>query len=41
MAPQQFADVFNKNMLASWHNVSKIRTPIIAAVNGYRGAEHD
>jgi hypothetical protein len=35
MAPVQFAAAYQTNMLAHWDNVTAIRKPIIAAVNGF------
>lgn len=35
MAPQTFSSAYNSNMLAFWHDVTTVRKPIIAAVNGY------
>jgi enoyl-CoA hydratase/carnithine racemase len=35
MAPMQFAAAYQTNMLAHWDNVTAIRKPIIAAVNGF------
>jgi enoyl-CoA hydratase/carnithine racemase len=30
-----FAEVYGENMLSAWDRVSRVRTPLIAAVNGY------
>ena len=35
MAPKTLMEAYNTNMLASWHDLTKIRKPIIAAVNGF------
>eukprot|EP00456_Euglypha_rotunda_P013931 TRINITY_DN14280_c0_g1_i16.p2 TRINITY_DN14280_c0_g1~~TRINITY_DN14280_c0_g1_i16.p2 ORF type:complete len:100 (-),score=24.89 TRINITY_DN14280_c0_g1_i16:10-309(-) len=35
MKDQTYMTAYKSNMLATWHNVTKTRTPIIAAVNGY------
>jgi enoyl-CoA hydratase/carnithine racemase len=35
MKDRVFPDTFVNNMLAHWEGISKIRKPIIAAVNGY------
>lgn len=35
MSSKSFAQAYNTNMLAFWHNLTQIRKPIIAAVNGY------
>ena len=35
MSEKQFPEVYSIDMLAHWENVSRIRTPIIAAVNGF------
>jgi len=35
MASRTFPDTYASNMLGAWHQVSKMRTPIIAAVNGF------
>eukprot|EP00946_MAST-07B_sp_MAST-7B-sp1_P004388 g4388.t1 len=35
MAAKSFIDVFAKNMFAQWADLTKIKTPTIAAVNGF------
>eukprot|EP00343_Euplotes_focardii_P009517 CAMPEP_0205827216 /NCGR_PEP_ID=MMETSP0206-20130828/31265_1 /ASSEMBLY_ACC=CAM_ASM_000279 /TAXON_ID=36767 /ORGANISM="Euplotes focardii, Strain TN1" /LENGTH=259 /DNA_ID=CAMNT_0053127905 /DNA_START=87 /DNA_END=866 /DNA_ORIENTATION=+ len=35
MANQQFPDTYKNDMLAFWNDVTQIRTPTIAAVNGF------
>lgn len=35
MSTKTFAEAHRLDMLAFWHNLTQIRTPIIAAVNGY------
>ncbi|EGG23165.1 enoyl-CoA hydratase [Cavenderia fasciculata] len=35
MEKKTFADAYNGDMLAQWHDLTTIRKPIIAAVNGY------
>jgi len=35
MSSRTFPDTYKTNMLASWHNLTRVSTPIIAAVNGY------
>uniref|UniRef100_A0A915NI69 Probable enoyl-CoA hydratase, mitochondrial n=1 Tax=Meloidogyne floridensis TaxID=298350 RepID=A0A915NI69_9BILA len=35
MAPKEFAHVFGTGFLENWSQVSKVRKPVIAAVNGY------
>jgi enoyl-CoA hydratase len=35
MAPKQFAHVFGSGFLENWSQVSKVRKPVIAAVNGH------
>jgi enoyl-CoA hydratase/carnithine racemase len=35
MASKSFIDVFAKNMFAQWADLTKIKTPTIAAVNGF------
>jgi len=35
MASQTFPDTYYSDMLGEWNNVTKIRKPVIAAVNGF------
>jgi enoyl-CoA hydratase len=35
MKDREFPDTYVSNMLAGWDSISKIRKPIIGAVNGY------
>lgn len=35
MKDNDYASVFDKNMLAHWEHLTTVRVPIIAAVNGY------
>ena len=35
MASKSFIDVFSKNMFADWADLTRIKTPTIAAVNGF------
>ena len=35
MQNQEFSYVYSTNFLAHWDKVSRLRKPIIAAVNGY------
>ncbi|MEU3275359.1 enoyl-CoA hydratase [Saccharomonospora sp. NPDC006951] len=35
MAPQSFSDVFAEDWFAGWDTLSRVRTPLIAAVAGY------
>jgi len=35
MKDQTYMSAYNSNMLSRWHNITKIRTPVIAAVNGH------
>jgi len=35
MAPKSYMDAYRSDMLAFWHNITHIRKPIIAAVNGF------
>ncbi|GAM25878.1 hypothetical protein SAMD00019534_090530 [Acytostelium subglobosum LB1] len=35
MAPKTLSEAYNTNMLAQWHDLTKMSKPIIAAVNGY------
>lgn len=35
MAPKDYSECHKQNFLANWADISKIRKPIIAAVNGY------
>ncbi len=35
MQNQTFISAYRSNMLAFWHDLTQIRKPIIAAVNGY------
>ncbi|KAL0586275.1 hypothetical protein ABG067_004124 [Albugo candida] len=35
MAPKNFIDVYATNMFEDWREITKIRKPVIAAVNGY------
>lgn len=34
MAPRSFPDTYSRNMLMAWEGVARIRTPVVAAVNG-------
>jgi len=35
MASQTYVSAYSTDMLADWHDITKIKKPIIAAVNGY------
>ncbi|KYQ90382.1 enoyl-CoA hydratase [Tieghemostelium lacteum] len=35
MEKNSFSDAYMKDMLSQWHDMTKVRKPIIAAVNGY------
>lgn len=35
MAPKSYMDAYMSNMLAQWHDITQVQTPILAAVNGY------
>lgn len=35
MLPHTYPQTFSIDMLAHWHNITRIKKPIIAAVNGY------
>ena len=35
MLPKNFSEVYHENFLAHWDALSRIRTPVIAAVNGF------
>jgi len=35
MKDQTYMSAYKSNMLSQWHNLTKIRTPVIAAVNGH------
>jgi len=35
MKDQTYMSAYKSNMLSPWHNITKIRTPVIAAVNGH------
>jgi enoyl-CoA hydratase/carnithine racemase len=35
MKDKTYMSAYKSNMLSQWHNITKIKTPVIAAVNGY------